>query len=88
MTRQHFLDAARAAQIRSDAFSFVTPANECYVLTAGRGGWNIYYSERGLETGLRHFGTEALALGYLLDRLISDRSAATACQDAGTSREP
>jgi hypothetical protein len=34
---------------------------ETYVLSVSPGGWTVYYSERGLETGRRDFDTEDAA---------------------------
>ena len=36
------------------------------MLDAGPGGWAVYYSERGHETGRREFATEAEACRHLL----------------------
>lgn len=32
-------------------------------------GWEVYYSERGLKSGLKHFDTEQDACGYFYNRL-------------------
>jgi hypothetical protein len=45
---------------------------ERYVLAIREGGWAVYYSERGLETGLAVFDTEDEACSELLLRIISD----------------
>ena len=36
------------------------------------GGWHVYYSERGLETGRRDFSTESEACQYLLHLIKTD----------------
>ncbi len=74
MTRDQFLDAVRSHGIRQDVFSFDGACDECYVAAGQGDGWDVYYSERGLQTGLRHFDTESAALDYLLGKLRADPS--------------
>ena len=38
--------------------------NEAYCLERLPDGWRVYYSERGLRTGLKCFGTEEEACDY------------------------
>jgi hypothetical protein len=45
---------------------------ERYVLDDRRSEWVVYYSELGLESGLRSFATEDLALRYLAGLLLAD----------------
>jgi hypothetical protein len=45
---------------------------ERYVLAIREGGWAVYYSERGLETGLAVFETEDEACSELLLRIVRD----------------
>jgi hypothetical protein len=47
-------------------------AGERYVLDHGSAGWEAYYSERGLKSGLRTFRSEGEACKYFLDLLRSD----------------
>jgi hypothetical protein len=47
---------------------------ECYVLDHRGYEWVVYYSERGLETGLRSFQSEDLACRHLADLLWKDRT--------------
>jgi hypothetical protein len=49
-------------------------ADEPYVLERSGGGFAVFYSERGLRTGERRFGTEAEACRHLLDLLLRDRT--------------
>ncbi len=74
MTRDQFLDAVRSHGIRPDAFSFDANSDECYVAAGHGDGWDVYYSERGLQTGLRHFDTQSAALDTLLGKLLADPS--------------
>jgi hypothetical protein len=74
MTREQFLDAARSHGIRRDAFSFDAACDECYVVAGHGDGWDVYYSERGLQSGRRHFAAESAALDDLLGRLRADPS--------------
>jgi hypothetical protein len=47
---------------------------ECYVLDHRGYEWVVYYSERGIETGLRSFQSEDLACRHLVDLLWKDRT--------------
>ena len=47
---------------------------ERYVLAHQPGGWSVYYSERGLETGRADFGTEDEACRHLLQLLRGDQT--------------
>ncbi len=47
--------------------------DEAYVLAHEGGQWSVYYSERGIPSGLRIFATEEAACADLLHRVISDR---------------
>ena len=76
MTRDQFLDAVRSFGIRRDAYSLDGAGDECYVAAGHGDHWDVYYSERGLQTGLRRFDAEAAALDDLLARLRADPSAA------------
>lgn len=43
--------------------------SECYVVREGPGGWETFYAERGLETGLATFPTEDAACRSLLEQM-------------------
>jgi hypothetical protein len=45
---------------------------ERYVLDDRGSEWVVYYSERGIESGLRSFATEDLACRYLADLVLAD----------------
>jgi hypothetical protein len=46
--------------------------DEAYVLDQRGRQWVVYYSERGLETGLEHFDAEDAACRHLMDLLLRD----------------
>ena len=46
--------------------------SEAYVMDDRRSEWVVYYSERGLETGLSAFLDEDQACRHLLDLLLRD----------------
>lgn len=46
--------------------------SEQYVIDIGPGGWVVYYSERGLESGRHEFETEDEACNHLLELLRCD----------------
>ena len=48
--------------------------SERYVIDQRGHGWVVYYSERGLETGLRTFQSEDLACRHFADLLWEDRT--------------
>lgn len=73
MNRDRLREIARAEGIRDDAYSFDGGLpSEQLVLAVTEGGWFVYYSERGLRTGLRHFDTEDEACHHMLDSLLRD----------------
>ncbi len=53
---------------------FCANPSEAYVLDQRGGQWVVCYSERGLETGLAAFPTEALACRHLAELLGHDRT--------------
>ena len=75
MTRDEFQKAASEAGFRSGAFDLDGQGDECYVLRGNTNHWAVYYSERGLESQVRHFASEAKALEHLLHLLQNDPSA-------------
>lgn len=46
--------------------------SECFVMRERHGAWEVFYAERGLETGLITFPTEDAACHALLDKMRSD----------------
>lgn len=72
MTRSEFLKQVKDRRIDPDSFRLDGRKDECHILEQRQGGWVVYYSERGLETGVTHFPTEAEALDHLLSRLHPD----------------
>jgi hypothetical protein len=73
MNRHELRNTLQAEGIRSDAYGLDGGhPNECYVLSGNDPIWSVYYSERGLETGLRQFGSEEAACEYLLTILRED----------------
>jgi hypothetical protein len=43
--------------------------NEAYCIEKSSGKWQVYYSERGSQTGLKSFDTEDEAWAWLLESL-------------------
>ena len=67
-----------AAGISDEAYDLTGGhPNEAYVLDFDGRHWNVYYSERGIESGTRDFTSEADACDYLYKVLIRDPT--TAC---------
>jgi hypothetical protein len=62
--------------VRRDTYAFGEPErDEQSVLAPTRGGWIVYYWERGLKTGIHTFETEDEACRYLLNILLRDSTA-------------
>ena len=51
--------------------------DEALCLRARGDGWEVYYSERGLESGKEHFATESAACAYFLEAMKSDPTTRT-----------
>jgi hypothetical protein len=75
MDRKQLAATLQREGIRADAYTLDgRHANETYVLHREGDSWILYYSERGLRTGLRSFELEADACTHLLTLLRSDDS--------------
>ena len=73
MNRTRLQELAKQEGIRDDAYSLDGGLpSERYVLEITEGGWHVYYSERGLRTGIRRFETESEACEYLFETLLAD----------------
>lgn len=75
MDRKRLRQLAEREGIEDDSYSLDGGLpSERYVLEITEGGWNVYYSERGLRTAQRHFQTESEACEYLFEKLLADRT--------------
>ena len=63
-----------ASGIRADSYSLNGPSEEAYCLGSAGGRWEVYYFERGIETGKREFTSEAQACEHLLTVLCADQT--------------
>ena len=64
--------------IRADAYDLEGgDGSERYNLRECNGVWDVYYSERGIESGLRRFSNEQEACVHLLNLLREDSSTHT-----------
>ena len=71
--RQELTEILRREGINPDAYALDGGHDgERYVIDVRPGGWAVYYSERGLESGRRDFETEDEACRYLLALLRDD----------------
>jgi hypothetical protein len=58
------------SNIPKDAYSLSGGLpNEAHCIESVDGRWQVYYSERGIRTGVRRFDTEREACDDLLDRV-------------------
>ena len=76
MTREQFLQAASDNRIDTRWFTLDggLPPEQFVFAAPGNGTWLVYYSERGLQTGLRTFTSEGEALDYLLQELLDEQT--------------
>jgi len=73
LNRQRLRELLHDEGIRDDSYDLEGGhLPERYTLGESNGRWFVYYSERGLETGKKEFGTEADACEYLLGKLRRD----------------
>lgn len=72
MNRSELKAELQSLGIRGDAYSLEGPRDEAYCLSHSHGGWSVYYSERGLESGTKLFASEQEACEYLKSLLVSD----------------
>lgn len=73
LTRAALAEILDREGIPSDAYSLTGDRwTEEYVLDPRPEGWIVYYSERGLQSGLRVFDDENQACGYLLALLLKE----------------
>lgn len=64
-----------AERFRLDAYDLEGGTHdECYCLGVSYGSWSVYYSERGLQSGVKEFASEGEACEYLLQLLREDLS--------------
>ena len=75
MDRQELADWLAAEGFDPRLYSLRGGApDECLVLNRFNGGWEVFYSERGLRNRQRWFQTEAKACEYLRERLVRNRT--------------
>ncbi|MCC6360308.1 MAG: hypothetical protein IT450_16315 [Phycisphaerales bacterium] len=83
MHRAELIATLEREGIRPDAVDLTNRGGtECLVLEKESERWIVYYSERGLRSGLKSFGNESDACHYILDRLRKDPSARATRLDA------
>ena len=88
MNRIQLRELAQKEGIRDDAYSLDGGLpSERYVLELTKGGWHVYYSERGLRTGLQKFETEAEACERLFEMLLADPTTRE-IHGVGSSEDP
>ena len=73
LTLNTLSDLLKSRDINSGAYSLAGGLpNECYCIDRDGTDWLVYYSERGLRSGLQRFNTESDACSHLLSVLVSD----------------
>jgi hypothetical protein len=60
-------------KISKDAYSLNGGLpNEAFCISFNKGVWEVYYSEKGLKSGLKIFNTEEEACNYLLETVVKN----------------
>lgn len=75
MNRTQLIASLKSLGVRDDAYSLDGTRDEAYCLDHSSAGWTVYYSERGLKSGMRLFASESEACEYLKLLLSTDGSA-------------
>jgi len=76
VNKQKLLEALRKENIREDAYDLNGGhLAETYTLKEAHGKWAVYYSEHGLESNRREFGSESEACEFFLNKLRKDPTA-------------
>lgn len=61
------------AGVRKDAYFICGEfTDEAYCFETDSDGWYVYYSERGIKTGMKKFSTESEACDYFYKLVTSD----------------
>lgn len=74
MNRDELQLKLEQAGVRPDAYSLHGASDEAYCLEQSASGWSVYYSERGIESGKKVFGSESEACEHLANSVLSDGS--------------
>ena len=73
MNKQLLKEVLQREGIREDYYDLDGGLpSERYAIEEEAGGWCVYYSERGLQSGKRTFATESEACEYLLSQLRTE----------------
>ena len=73
MTRDELRRLLEEQAIRTDAYALSGASiDEAYVLSVEGAEWMVYYSERGLKSGLRRFKEESEACDYIYELISGD----------------
>jgi hypothetical protein len=74
MTRDEFLDRVTTLKIDPKSYDLNGRRPESYVLEEGKGTYNVFYSERGLQSNKEESGDESAAFERLLELLAREPS--------------
>ena len=78
MNKNDLAEILKQGGFRPDAYDLEGGCqDERYCLGESHGLWSVYYSERGLQSGKKDFGSESEACEYLLQLLNKDASTRT-----------
>lgn len=75
MNKSELKEALQREHIRENLYSLNGENLDEALIVVQRSAstWAVYYSERGLQTGLMEFGTEDAACRYFLDVLLKNK---------------
>ena len=75
LTRDSIAELLEARGVNSDSYCLAGGLpTETYCIDRDGAGWIVYYSERGLRSGLERFDTESEACSRLVAILLTDKS--------------
>ena len=72
MNKEILKNKLKDAGIREEAYSLDGDKLDAYCIDNSYNDWSVYFFERGLRIGKKHFESESDACSYLLEQLVSD----------------
>lgn len=73
MNREELRAALEANDVRPSSYSLDSAvADDAYCMEQSRGGWSVYFFERGNRNDERWFATEAEVCQHFLERVVGD----------------
>lgn len=74
MTIDEAKNVLKANRVRPDAYSIGCDNDESYVALEVDGRWTVFYSQRGLRTGVKECSDVSSAMNRLVELVLDDSS--------------